>query len=186
MKTKTKSVGSTLILVLSCLIIACCENKHNESDPNFIVEDFEPDLVITSDNQMLIDIDKDGTDDLKIFQQPISSHYEPVFVSADSLFQISNEHYNIYNDPSLKLISEGDSINTNLTWLNQLTWMSGGEGIKVFLALKKEDKDGNLYFGWLLPMIKYSESSNFEIIIDKYVFCKLKNYEIKAGQERGE
>ena len=179
-----------MLMIIPLLIITCCKDPDDEPDPNFIVVDFKPDSVLAKDDTMYIDINQDGKYDFKAFQHKYSSHTILIFESVDTLFSLSWGFENPpYSNPSWDLIFKNDLINNSLTWTNYVPWAVGGEtdtlNGKTYLGLRLKDKDENYYYGWLLPKIKSLDFSLL-VYIDKYVFCKLKNYEIKAGQERGE
>lgn len=175
------------MLMIICSMNTSCDkdsNEPNHNDTMIIIKDYQPDLVIAKDDTIIIDINEDGKDDLKIFQHKYSSGENPIFESIDSFCLLSlgkkyGTHINSW-------IFKGDSINNNLTWEQYVPWIiteTDTLNSKVYLAIRLKDSDGNFYFGWLFPRIEDVDFHSYKVYIDKYVFNKQKNQIIKAGQE---
>jgi len=184
---KTKIIINAILIIMPVLSITCCKEADDEPDPNFVVVDFKPDSVLAKDDTMYIDINQDGKYDFRAFQHKYSSSTILIFESVDTSCLLSWGNKNPpYSYPSWKLIFKDDLINNFLTWKNYVPWTIGTADTlngRIYLGIRLKDKDKNYYYGWLLPKIKGIDFSLL-VYIDKYVFCKLKNYEIKAGQER--
>jgi hypothetical protein len=176
-----------LMLIIFCSMSISCEKEPNNNEAMFIIEDYQPDLIIAKDDTVFIDINEDGIDDLKIFQHKYSSGENPIFESIDTFCHLSlgkkyGTHINSW-------IFKSDSINNNLTWEQYIPWIiteMDSLNTKVYLGIRLKDKDGNFYFGWLLPKIEDVDFHSYKVYIDKYVFNKLKNQIIMAGQDKVE
>ena len=161
-----------------------CDNDNNDpkdNDTSFIVKDYEPDVTIEKDDTVFFDINQDGKNDFKAFHVKSSGFTYLTFSSIEPNCFISDGIVQ-----PRKYLLKGDTINENLSWVDYLTWViaeSDSENGNAYLAIKIVSTQ-SLNYGWLLPEVNGTNSSNHFLIIDKMAYCKIKAKEIVASQER--
>jgi hypothetical protein len=179
---KTRITKYTMMIVFLSIFTSSCKDPENKPDSHFIIVDYEPDIVLQLGEYKLFDINGDGIDDFKAFNEPYSSFnylkFEPVNENC-LVSEAKKDRSYIYL---------GDEINDGLEWEDFfVTWFpstGSSENGNVYLAIKiLNDTLSN--FGWLLPIVK-GEDNLFEdpyLIIDKTAYCTVGNSIIVAGQE---
>jgi hypothetical protein len=164
--------------------MSSCKKPEDNPVNNFFIKNYVPDAVISKNDTMYFDVNQDGKDDFIAFQHKYSSSEVPYFGSVDTACVLSRGIENPpYSVPSWTLIVKNDSINNNLNWQNLLAWTKIDTD-SVYLGIRLNDNEMNYYYGWLLPIVKRSSNNSLTVYIDKFVFCKLKNHVILAGQEK--
>lgn len=169
-----------IILVLGIINISC-DKDPNDNYSRFIVKDYQPDITIEKDDTVFFDINQDGNNDFKAFHAKSSGFTYLTFSSIDSDCFISDGTIQPRN-----FLLKGDSINEKLFWQDYITWViaeSDLENGNAYLAIKINSGQ-SINYGWLLPKVEGTNSSNHFLIIDKFVYCKIKDKEIIAGQVR--
>lgn len=175
-------IGSMLI-VFGSINTSCDKdpNDPNDNDTSFFVKDYEPDITIEKDDTVSFDINQDGKDDFKAFHTKSSGFTYLTFSSIDSNCFLSDG-----TKQPRKYLLKGDTINENLSWVDYITWViaeGDSENGNAYLAIKIMSEQ-NINYGWLLPEVKGTNSSNHFLIIDKFVYYKIKDKEFIAGQEK--
>jgi hypothetical protein len=165
------------VLVLSFIFISSCQKPDDNPVKTLFIKDYVPDAVISKNDTMYFDVNQDGKDDFIAFQHKYSFGEIPIFGSVDTSCMLSGPY-----------IFRNDTINKNLKWEYEKPWTPNESDTiynnKVYLGIRLIDKDRNYYYGWLLPNVKNGDYHSYTVYIDKFVFCKLKNHVILAGQEK--
>lgn len=166
-----------LPLMLLNLNTSCDKDSDNTevADTNFIITDYEPVIVVNKDDTVTFDINQDGKDDFTVYHDKVSGFTYLKFKSVSENCLLGR-----------KYILEGDTINNNLSFLAEHTWIIEEDHIyngTAYLPISIKS-DSVFNFGWIYPSVKDVNSSNHYIIIDKTAYCKIRNKEILAGQEK--
>jgi hypothetical protein len=161
--------GILLLLVIGLGLNISCK-KEEQEESSFVIKVYDPPLMTTEkDTGVIIDINDDKIDDLKLWCKPVSMHYNPECISVNENVKLAGiGRENLY---------KGDSINENLVWLNGTCCPCANQ----YIAIKIKDGMDN-YYGWF--MFEYTGvPSNIEgFSVDTIVYCKEPNKEILVGQ----
>lgn len=137
------------------------------NDTNITFYDYIPDITLFDDTSSLtIDMNQDNIPDISFFyDKPLSGGRYPYIKNTNN-----NVNFSYFN-----------STNTDTLNNPSIIWRSGN----CFYATTETDdywgvkfiNGSDLYYGWihLTPL-------NLNIVVDKYAFCKIRNYPFKLGQ----
>jgi hypothetical protein len=178
---KTIITKYTMMIVLLSIITSSCKDPENKPDSHFIIVDYEPDIVLQLGEYKLFDINGDGIDDFKAFNEPSSGFSYLWFKSVNDNCLISQYSNNVY-------LYAGDKINAELKWQRDVlvvAALSPDSNVNEYIYLAIQIKNDSVCnYGWLLPFINVEESDLLpDLVIDKTAYCTIGNATIVAGQE---
>lgn len=170
------------LAIICCIFFCCCKKEDNNDSTKIFYNEYQTPLVLDKNGTLKIDVDNDKKYDFK-FQMDSSvngtqTNYGLFITYISDAFSFSKGIMPLSG--SYHIINKGDTINSNLTWL-QLLPLSGfvngvyyGEDF-AYLGFKKKDNNVE-YYGWLRI-----EKTDRTLKLFEMYYCKDTKLVVKAG-----
>ena len=154
------------VILLIILIIASIQLSAQQGE--IIINDFDPDSVLHIEvgfpNELFIDIDLDGSPDIRMHWYSHSLGYGFSIIGCRQ-------------DILLCELEEGDTISHSINWWSELSFPERQD----YHAIKFE-KEGNCYYGWFRTHAILTGQIWSFWSFDKSAYCTIPDYPLRVGQ----
>jgi hypothetical protein len=168
-----------ILYLVSAIFIFLLPFCSSEEEEKFCYVDFDPDLVVQSNDSLDLDLNSDACNDLRVnvgcFETSIT-HPIPMLRTLNSLTFIDCGDM---ASASLITVQLGQKVSNKSNWITDSHYMLGllVPEYEVYIAFKFVDEVG-AYYGWM--KIRFSDDRI--LYIDEYAYNKTANESILTGQ----